>query len=217
MTYEENNRKASEQSTYEKEYNDIKNLQNDQQEWRYVAKLLVSELKGGKTLRKSILGDRFSSFSGSVREKEIEKEAEQEQTTTEEADKILLDELKSSENIPIVVENNEKEEETEEDEKEEEENDEEQKEGKDKEGKNQGEEEEGGEDGTEHSDDGEEKPKEAPMDPTMFETLNPETNTQRLFLENINLEETNQLSETELKSTVFNALKTIEKLHADLM
>ena len=50
-----------------------------------------------------------------------------------------------------------------------------------------------------------------------FEILADDTNTQRKFLENINFNDTNHLSEEELKTTAFNALKTIEKLQQELM
>lgn len=49
-----------------------------------------------------------------------------------------------------------------------------------------------------------------------FEILTSDSNTQRKFLENINLNEANQLSEAELKSTVFNAMNTIDKLQTQL-
>ncbi len=50
-----------------------------------------------------------------------------------------------------------------------------------------------------------------------FEILADDANTQRKFLENINFNDSNHISETELKNTAFNSLKTIEKLQADLM
>lgn len=206
-----------------------------------MAKILVAELKGDKSFRKSILGGRLSSFAGSTREKQLEKEAEQEQVVTEEPDKILMDELMDKSTTvedPVLekestrIETNEEEEEEKgEGEEEEEKNDEEEK----QEGEEDEKEEEkgeasekaeegeskngGGEEEENHSeeDDGEPKQDEASVDPTVFERLNEEKNTQRLFLENITMDEANQLSEAELKSSVFNALKTIEKLHQDLM
>lgn len=50
-----------------------------------------------------------------------------------------------------------------------------------------------------------------------FEILADDTNTQRKFLENINFNDSNHLSEEELKTTAFNALQTIEKLQKELM
>jgi hypothetical protein len=50
-----------------------------------------------------------------------------------------------------------------------------------------------------------------------FEILTEDTNTQRKFLENINFNETNHFSESELKNTAYNALKTIDKLQKELM
>lgn len=204
-----------------------------------MAKILVAELKGDKSFRKSILGGRLSSFAGSTREKELEKEAEQEQVVTEEPDKILMDELMDKSTVgenPILekestrIETNEEEEEEKrdgEDEEEEKNGEEEKQEGEEEKEEEKGEASEKAEEGSKngggeeenHSeeDDGEPKQDEASVDPTVFERLNEEKNTQRLFLENITMDETNQLSEAELKSSVFNALKTIEKLHQDLM
>ena len=50
-----------------------------------------------------------------------------------------------------------------------------------------------------------------------FEILAEDTNTQRRYLENINFNDSNHLSEAELKSTAYNALKTIDKLQHELM
>ena len=50
-----------------------------------------------------------------------------------------------------------------------------------------------------------------------FEIIGPDTNTERKFLENLNLENENHLTEAELKASVFNAKKTIESLQNDLM
>lgn len=50
-----------------------------------------------------------------------------------------------------------------------------------------------------------------------FEILTSDANTQKKFLENINLDDSNHLSENELKSTVFNALNTIDKLQNELV
>lgn len=58
-----------------------------------------------------------------------------------------------------------------------------------------------------------EPPKAVPT----FEILTSDANTQRRFLENITLNDSNHLSENELKSTVFNAINTIEKLQTELL
>ncbi len=50
-----------------------------------------------------------------------------------------------------------------------------------------------------------------------FEILTKDSNTQKNFLENINLNNSNHLTENELKTTVFNAIKTINKLQSELM
>lgn len=50
-----------------------------------------------------------------------------------------------------------------------------------------------------------------------FEIIANDSNTEYKFLENLNFDESNDLSEQELKSTVFNAYKTIENLQNDLM
>lgn len=50
-----------------------------------------------------------------------------------------------------------------------------------------------------------------------FEILTSDANTQKKFIENINLDDSNHLSENELKSTVFNALNTIDKLQNELV
>lgn len=220
-------------------YNNNHYEKSDQQEWRYVAKILVAELKGDKSFRKSILGNRLSSMAGSSREKELALEAAaEEQATADEPDTILMDELKTAETTNGDENKTTKEEAEEEqneeaaappqgEENEEEGTNEEREEGEEENGETGEEKEEekrpkeeseaGGTGGDEDEERSENEEKEAHHDPAMFETLNTETNTQRLFLENIDMEEANQLSEAELKSTVFNALKTIEKLHSDLM
>ena len=50
-----------------------------------------------------------------------------------------------------------------------------------------------------------------------FEILADDANTQRKFLENINFNDGNHLSEAELKHNAYNAFKTIEKLQTELM
>lgn len=50
-----------------------------------------------------------------------------------------------------------------------------------------------------------------------FEVIAHDSNTEYKFLDNLTLDESNHLSEEELKSTVFNAFKTIEGLQNDLM
>ena len=55
------------------------------------------------------------------------------------------------------------------------------------------------------------------INPTIFEVLQVDSNTQRKFLENIDFDDSHHLTEAELKNTVFNAYKTIEKLQGDLM
>jgi len=50
-----------------------------------------------------------------------------------------------------------------------------------------------------------------------FEILTEDTNTQRRYLDNIDFNDSNHLSEAELKSTAYNALKTIDKLQHELM
>jgi hypothetical protein len=69
----------------------------------------------------------------------------------------------------------------------------------------------------EERDDENAKENEIPIDSATFEIINKETNTERKFLENINFDDSNNLTEAELKSTVFNAYQTIEKLQNDLM
>ena len=51
----------------------------------------------------------------------------------------------------------------------------------------------------------------------LFEILAGDLNTEKKFLDNINFTEPDHLSEAELKSTMFNAFKTIESLQQDLM
>ena len=50
-----------------------------------------------------------------------------------------------------------------------------------------------------------------------FEIIGQDLNTEKKFLENLNLDDSNHLTQEELKSTVFNAYKTIENLQTDLM
>jgi hypothetical protein len=50
-----------------------------------------------------------------------------------------------------------------------------------------------------------------------FEIIGPDTNTEKKFLDGLNLEDANHLTEVEMKATVFNANKTIESLQGDLM
>ncbi len=50
-----------------------------------------------------------------------------------------------------------------------------------------------------------------------FEIIGPDTNTEKKFLENLNLEDANHLTEAEMKATVFNANRTIETLQNDLV
>jgi hypothetical protein len=50
-----------------------------------------------------------------------------------------------------------------------------------------------------------------------FEIIGHDTNTEKKFLENLNLEDANHLTEAEMKATVFNANKTIETLQNDLV
>ena len=56
------------------------------------------------------------------------------------------------------------------------------------------------------------------MHKNSFEILADDTqNTERKFLENIDFNDSNHLSEAELKSTAYNALSTIDKLQHELM
>lgn len=64
---------------------------------------------------------------------------------------------------------------------------------------------------------GDEEKKEEEKSGTPFEVIGPDTNTERKFLENLNLEDSNHLTEAELKTTVFNAQRTIETLQTDLV
>jgi hypothetical protein len=50
-----------------------------------------------------------------------------------------------------------------------------------------------------------------------YEILGEDKNTERRFLENIDFEQTENLSEVELKQTVFNAFQTIKSLQENLM
>lgn len=57
----------------------------------------------------------------------------------------------------------------------------------------------------------------APKSSPKFEIISHDSNTEYKFLDNLNYDESNDLSEQELKSTVFNAYKTIDNLQNDLM
>ncbi len=56
------------------------------------------------------------------------------------------------------------------------------------------------------------------IQPRTFEVITHDTNTERKFLENLNINGTSEhLDENELKTTVFNAFKTIEGLQKSLL
>lgn len=175
-----------------------------------MVKLLIAELHGDKTHRKSV-ADRLSFHSGmsnSDREKEDFKEEDEELLRKSQI--ILGSEIRTpdNQNQPLVVDsiNNiqneapiKEEENTQKDEVEKEPQNGQLETKKDE------------------SEALQETNQLQSIEPTTFEIINKDTNTERKFLENINFDESNSLSENELKSTVFNAFKTIEKLQNDLL
>lgn len=178
ITDDENNRKPNEESKFDKEMLNIQNFQNEYKEWNYALKLVINDLTGDRTHRKSITSDKLGYHHSSVAES------------------------KEKTNLEVLNED-----ESEEDEEEQEEEDEDQ--------SRQGSQSEQYEYQPHESD--ENKEEKDPKNGVSFEIINKDTNTEYKFLENLTLEDSNHLTEEELKSTVFNAFKTIESLQNDLM
>lgn len=139
------------------------------------------------------MGDRLTTLVGIKREKDISSDVVDDEEDEEPTNlDVLKDELKSREATPAAQQHDETENEAqrEKDDKQEEEPELEQ----------------------------EPEPEATPLDPTVFEVINKEANTERVFLQGIDFEEPdNRFTESELRSSVFDSLKTIEKLQNDLM